>query len=432
MKKLAIILLFIANCYAVTGDINSDGFVNTLDLRIFADEWLTSGTYCDFNSDSIVNFLDFMELAENWQGEMNIPPVVSDMAFDANTYEIKHIPLTATDAESDSLQYYITRDCCDVNSYLQDPASGVGKIEKFNHRLRNDGNTVWFSPDNNETFTFKYKAFDGLQYSNEANCVVDVVVNPLNQLSFDGSGYVTVADSCNFDLMNKRGIAMYVKTHCPKGTLCSKYTSGSAGYIFQLVNGKPTVRLYSTSGLISTVTGTKRIDNGLWQHIGFVYDANGFIRIDIADEATTADNHDYQTTGWIEVSAIDYNNTADFAIGENFKGEIDNIRFYLFTNITGDAYYAYDGYTAQSRSTAGTLVSWGGFTLCPAAIVRFLCDYDGVNNTASQIYDDLANHYTGTISSSTHVKYEPFNPFWMDINVLQYRYKRPTVNIGRD
>jgi hypothetical protein len=521
MKKaiITICLFCTINAYAVIGDINSDGFVDTLDLHIFADEWLTSGTLCDFVDDDMVNFLDFAAFANNWTGDTlspptkaenpmpvnnatnipisqslswcavtatcdvyfgttnpppfvqnqttltyspvlvyntkyywridtqknghtqtgdvwdfttasNVAPVTVNKSVDANTYEIKSITLTAADNENDKLKYYITQGCNDGDAYLQDPASCVGKIKKFPHLLRNNGNTVWLSANAAETLTFQYKAYDGYQYSNEANCVVTVSANPQKQLSFDGSGYVTVADSCDFELINKRGIAMYVKTRSPKGTLCSKYAAGQAGYVFQLINGRPTLRLYSSSGLVSTVTGKRRIDNGLWNNIGFAYDCNGYAEIDINYEAIGNNNYDYTASGWIGVSAIDYNNTANFIIGENFKGEIDNVRVYLFdsyTGYSGDNFYEFRGYVTQTRANAGDLYQWSSFIISPAAIVRFHCDYDGTNNTAAQIYDDLANHYTGAISNSVHCKYEPYNPFWMNMNVLQYRYKKPTV-----
>lgn len=428
MKKIifTICLVFAANIFAVGGDVNSDGVVDPLDLRIFADEWLTTGTLCDFIDDDIVNFLDFAFMAENWSGGLitpNTPPIVADKAVDANTFEIKAITLTATDADQTAswIQYYITRNCQDSDAYLQDPASSVGKILKTPHRLRNRGSEVWLSADAVETLTFKWKAFDGTDFSGEANCVVTVKANPKKQLSFDGSGYVTVADNDNLELVNKRGIALYVKTRSPKGTLVSKYTSGSAGYVFSLVNGKPTLRLYSSSGLVSTVTGTRRVDDGLWNHIGFAYDANGYVEIDINNETVGVyKDFDIEGTAWTEVSAIDYTNSAAFIVGENFKGEIDNVRSYLFTNLTGEGNYEFRGYVSQTRADAGTLDYWGGFTMCPAATIRFHCDYDGVNNTDSQIYDDFANHYTGSISSSAHCKYEPFNNFWMDLNILRW------------
>jgi hypothetical protein len=512
-KKYIILFFFAVNAFGISGDVNNDGKVDTLDLRIFADEWLTSGTLCDFVDDNIVNFRDFAALAENWTGDtlsppskaanpdpangetgvllnqvlswsantascdvyfgtanpppfitnqaamtydptlvynttyywkidtqkngqtetgdvwnfttvINTAPVAANKTIDANAHEIKVITLTATDAESASLKYYITQDCQDSDTYLQDPASGVGKIKKFPHLLRNNGSTVWLSADAVEALTFKWKAFDGWQYSSEATYTINVAANPKKQLSFDGSGYVTIADNANMELIHKRGIAMYVKTRSPKGTLCNKYTSGSAGYIFLLINGKPTLRLYSASGLVSTVTGVRRIDNGQWQHIGFAYDSVGYAEISINNEAVGENNFYYDTTDWIAVTAIDYTNSADFIIGENFKGEIDNVRSYLFDSLTDTDslgnFYEFRGYVTQTRVIAGTLNSWGGFILAPAAIVRFKLDYDGTNNTASQVYDDLANHHIGIINSSAHVKYEPFNEFWMNLNILRW------------
>lgn len=55
------------------GDLSRDCSVDTMDLRIFTEEWLNECDWlnwncrgCDFSSDAIVNFEDFGAMAENW------------------------------------------------------------------------------------------------------------------------------------------------------------------------------------------------------------------------------------------------------------------------------------------------------------------------------------------------------------------------------
>jgi pimeloyl-ACP methyl ester carboxylesterase len=55
----------------VDGDFNHDRSINTLDLAIFADQWLLEKLSFDINHDGIVNFLDFAVFANNWHGDMN-------------------------------------------------------------------------------------------------------------------------------------------------------------------------------------------------------------------------------------------------------------------------------------------------------------------------------------------------------------------------
>jgi len=53
-----------------TGDLNTDGKVDTIDLMLMASEWLKSDSLADIapdpDGDDIVNFIDFAILAENW------------------------------------------------------------------------------------------------------------------------------------------------------------------------------------------------------------------------------------------------------------------------------------------------------------------------------------------------------------------------------
>ncbi|MCK4795555.1 MAG: carboxypeptidase regulatory-like domain-containing protein [Desulfobacteraceae bacterium] len=53
-----------------SANLNGDGIVNMLDVAVFTNQWLQSGSLeADFNQDSNVNFSDWARLAENWLWE---------------------------------------------------------------------------------------------------------------------------------------------------------------------------------------------------------------------------------------------------------------------------------------------------------------------------------------------------------------------------
>ncbi len=53
-----------------SANLNGDGIVNILDVAVFTNQWLQSGSLeADFNQDSSVNFSDWARLAENWLWE---------------------------------------------------------------------------------------------------------------------------------------------------------------------------------------------------------------------------------------------------------------------------------------------------------------------------------------------------------------------------
>lgn len=59
------------NCFEMellTGDLDDSGEVNSVDIAIFADNWLNEGSCnrADLNKDGFVNFLDFAVFADQW------------------------------------------------------------------------------------------------------------------------------------------------------------------------------------------------------------------------------------------------------------------------------------------------------------------------------------------------------------------------------
>jgi hypothetical protein len=69
----------------------------------------------------------------------------------------------------------------------------------------------------------------------------------------------------------------------------------------------------------------------------------------------------------------------------------------------------------QSRETAGDAET---FSIPQQPIVRFKCN----EGTGTVITDDIYSpNLTGTISDSNHVKWIPWNWYWADINVQQYK-----------
>jgi hypothetical protein len=255
--------------------------------------------------------------------------------------------------------------------------------------------------------SFNWKANDGSNDSDGATVTLDVTAHPKDHLSFGKDGIVTIADCNDFDLMGNRGIALFVKTYAVDCNMMSKIESGVGGYSLSLVSGKPTLKLYGSGGLTDTVTYPDAINDGQWYNLGFAYDPNATNnRVWIG----TNENE----TGWTEITEATYSNDANLIVGDGFWWDIDNVRSYTFTEY-GNVFYGWDGFVEisdtgfiQTRQDAGDGNVAFGITVHPAASVRFHCDYDGTNNTTSQIYDDLTNHYTGSINSRRYIRYYPY------------------------
>jgi hypothetical protein len=451
MKKLLLILFcwvsFCPEAYGLIGDVTDDNIVDVNDFGIFCDYWLqapVTDPNCDFNEDGQINFIDFTLLAQNWTGNLHQspqtePPQAIDANFVGYTFITKEISLTAAAGSRPVTGYKIVSVPNDINVYLQDPASGCGKItvNLLPYTLRNHGSTLWLAADNNENFSFTFKATDGLYDSNIATIDVNVLPNPKDCLSFDEQGWISIPDHDKLDLVpptdeetiDGRGIGFCFSTRKPFMGILKKHEAGKAGYEVNLVSGKIVVNIYDVNGIVAMIKSNYRHDNGQWTNVVFAYDGtNNKLEMYIGFGAVISDANFYSEFEFflgddaVSVPSGSYVNDCNLIIGKSnegsYKWEIDAIRSYTL-NYSESSYIIRHLTCFQSREAAGNTL-----TNCPVSIVQFKCNYDGTNNTYTQIYDNKSSHLIGTFNDANHVKYIPQNWYWNDINVQRYRLRR--------
>jgi hypothetical protein len=358
------------------------------------------------------------------------------IAWDGSAAIVCPITLIATDdglpAPPARLKYVITELPVDVNAYLQDPTSG-GQIRidvnNLPYKLSSWGNTVWFATSTVGVATFKFKAYDGELYGVEKTVTVTVSANPKDCLSFDGSGYVTIPDNNMLDIEPNRAIGVCFATRQPFCTLFKKRAAGKGGYEVGLIGGFISARVYDNNGtVVAEQNSFYRYDNGQWANvvIGFnlpsqrleLYTCFGNPMVGNPNWFT-----DYEVyTDYTDDSAASFplnlwpaNNDCNLVVGTGYKYEIDAIRAYTLSMSLAIRSLC----AVQVRSVAGDTESD-----VPTPIVRFKCNYDGTNNTTTQIYDDIsAEHLIGTFDSN-HVRYEPNSvPHWYDSAAFQQHYR---------
>lgn len=400
MRKLILILFALIGASFADTDLNDDCIVNYEDFSIFALDWLHEdpniiNSETDFNSDDVVDLDDLALFASDWLDTSICNPVDSNSIESITTHISSEITLTATDLNNDTLSYIITS--LPAHGYLRDrnnyPCTPISSVP---YTLTGNSNVICYETVSASNTSFNWKANDGTNDSDGATVSLTVTAHPKDHLSFGKDGIVTIADANELDISGNFGFAMFLKTYVSDCNIVSKYEPGVGGWEYKLVSGKPTLLLYGSSGLTDTVTSEYVINDGSWYNVGFVYDPN-----------TTPDRVRLTDSGWESVTTADYTNAADLKVGLGYWWDIDNIRFYTLTTYY-NRFYGYIGIFEQPRDTAGTLYEAFGITVYPGASVRFHCDYDGTNNTSSQIYDDLANHYTGSINSKRYIRYYPY------------------------
>jgi hypothetical protein len=418
MRIVSIIILLATSAFGITGDFNDDHIVNFLDYGTLAVCWQQSVPNIDYpvadlNADGTVDYDDLAIFAYHWLEYdityLNVAPATTNTSATPVTFIVSSVPLTSTDDGlpeiPGKLKYIITS--LPAHGYLQDPISGgQSRITAVPYTLSSWGDDVFFATDTAGADSFQFKTFDGLLYGNTSTVSLTVAANPQDCLSFDGSGSVTVPDNDLLDLVHGRGIAFFVNTRKPYQQVLRKHETGSAGYEFWIVGGKPQLRLFTASSQVAAIPYNFRIDNGRWHHIGFVYDSAGKAEINITDDSQSS-----LESVLLDVPINDYTNACNLIIGGGYKWQIDNIRSYSL-NLT-DVFYGL--YVNQPRATAGDVQLF-----VPTCALRFKCDYDGTNNTSTQIYDDISvGHLIGTFNSSDHVKYIPFYWHWYDSAAFQ-------------
>lgn len=408
MYKFIVLIVLLCSCFAaaIPGDFNSDNRVDLDDLLLFVADWLKETPdivtpAVDMNSDGKVDMADFALFSAEWlKGVLD----AHDGDYEAITHILSKLTLSATGGGTKS---YII-ETLPNRGHLRDPnCFSCPPINSVPYTLKNNGNVVCYESVSGPNATFTWKASDGTFSSNTATATITITPHPRDHLSFGKEGIVTIPDCTEFDLSGNRGIALFIKTWNPDCNILSKHEVGVGGYDLRLVKGKPTFRLFDDSGVVDTVEYADAINDGQWHNLGFAYDPN------VVDNKIWVSTQSFNAE-WVQVTTGDYSNDANLIIGDGFSWDIDNIRSYTFDTYTVITYVwknftdiSYDS-LVQTRQDAGDGNVALGFTIHPIAVVRFHCDFDGVNNTASQIYDDKANNYTGSINSRRYVRYYPY------------------------
>jgi hypothetical protein len=356
-------------------------------------------------------------------------PVASAYAY--IVYPITLIAPGGLSAPPARLKFIVTSLPDDVNAYLQDPVSGgQSRIDANNlpYKLSSWGNTVWFATSTVGITHFHFKAFDGELYSDIKQVDVNTVANPKDCLSFDGQGLM-IPDNNMLDIEPNRAIGVCFATRQPFCTLFKKREAGKGGYEVGLIGGFISARVYDNNGtVVAEQNSFYRYDNGQWANvvIGFnlpsqrleLYTCFGNPMVGNPNWFT-----DYEVyTDYTDDSAASFplnlwpaNNDCNLVVGTGYKYEIDAIRAYTLSMSLAIRSLC----AVQVRSVAGDTESD-----VPTPIVRFKCNYDGTNNTTTQIYDDIsAEHLIGTFDSN-HVRYEPNSvPHWYDSAAFQQHYR---------
>ena len=348
-------------------------------------------------------------------------PVADSCSLSAYTFITKTITLTALDDGQPNppgqLNYIITAEPNDSNCYIQDPASGCGKITAnlLPYTLRNHGNIIWLAANSNETFTFNWKANDGLYDSNIATITTVVSPNPQDCLSFDEQGWVTIPDNNKLDLEPNRGIGVCFATRKPFVGILKKHEAGQAGYEIELVSGKIVATIYDVNGIAATIKSSERYDNGQWTNVVVAYNGTtNFLGMYIGSGLVDSNWYQNSEILWgddaVSVPAGLYSNDCNLIIGKSndaaYKWEIDAIRTYTLD--FSDSFRTLA--CIQSRETAGNTE-----TYVPVPIVRFKCN-EGAGTT---ITNDKDPNLIGVFSDSNNVRWLPSNWYWSDINILR-------------
>lgn len=325
------------------------------------------------------------------QSNKPTPPVANDSSTGILQYVPTNITIRAQDDGEPNvpgkLRYIITDLPDDPNSYLQDPASGAGRITSVPYTLSTHGNVVRYYADVNGMDSFSWKAND---YGTDANSgdsnvvTVDVNVfpNPKDCLYFDGTGgTIEFPDSNYFDLItvieespwgteySGMGIDFWVKTSRPFQGICKKREASGKGWQLDMVSGKLRFQLYNDSNeLIIECADDIRIDNGKWSEAGFFFnhDLNGIqitLNSALGYDVGVAVYGGSATGEWVASGTpnpfvftdfndpnVSYANDANLVFGltdyGNYKGCIDKLR--TFTGIADPM-----GLTAITQGLSG-------------------------------------------------------------------------------
>lgn len=341
--------------------------------------------------------------------KVNVAPTATDGTLSVTTYIVGTSSLVATDSDAypSSLAYYIT--AVPTQGYIRDNSGVVITASMLPKKMQSS--KYCYETINSGSDHFHFKAYDGALYSDEKQITITSTANPKDCLSFSGLGTVTIPDNDLLDMVDGRGIVINFKTPNPNGGLLYKRDTGKPGYEIKMVGGHLVFNIYDASGIVGTLTSLEKYNTDKWCGVQLIYDSpNNMFWITTATEPASYDWYaaveTYEPTGYpgITVPVGTYANDCNLIVGKDitsfYKWEIDALRSY--SSITGNVFYQIA--VLQQRTIGGDSTLFA-----PIPVLRFKCNYDGTNNTITQIYDDIsAGHAIGTINNSLYVRYYPF------------------------
>lgn len=363
----------------------------------------TAGKVNDVNIASTTVLMD-----ANYTVQVNfifMPPVIvnqisaNDVNVSVYTAEATSINFVADDNDGDILAYKIAS--LPTHGTLTDMSIGAGFIFSVPYTILNPKlNYANYQSEPNYigSDSFTYKVSDDINDSNIATVSITVVSNPLDNLSFDGQGYVTVPDSNYLEFGDTFTFALWLKTKWSYGGIVSKRNTSGAGFILKLVDGVPVVCFYDANGNEKTITGVsggiegfsgiqERIDTGEWVHLAITHDSNStvvYVNSEIVGYANSV------------FPGVSFSNTSNLKIGVDggqcFKGELDRISWY---DTALGIFGVFCAYTLEGRNEED-----GGLFVVPAYTTRF-----NFNEGSGFDVNDMTHNLTGVINDLNHVKW---------------------------
>jgi len=347
-NRYLIILLFLSSvCFAVVGDFDSDGIVGANDVNTFTDYWLASPVAdpnCDLDEDGSVNFIDFAMMAQNYAGGLTSSPHVNTEPTipappDINTpvFEDYYCTLTGNDADGDELTYIIT--ALPAHGWLYDPvdwSTGPLFASSLPYVVGNVDNTIVYRGSDVGLDSFDYKVFDGEAYSSNATVDVNLVVNSLDSLTFDGSNYAVFDDNDIYDCVDGFGLVFFYRTTKSDCVILNKISNGT-GYSASLVGGYFRVNFYYNNQLVvSKQSFAPRTDTGRW-YVGSISYNNGASAM---WQYAVENDEGWDVGQDFTIPVHDYTNDANMYIAKTdvgywYEGEFDRLRFYDGANGIG-------------------------------------------------------------------------------------------------
>jgi len=404
MKRIIFYILFLlclpTMAFAVDGDVTGDGEVDITDFTIFIDYWLQSPVAdpnCDFNEDGSINFIDYAIMAGNWTAKFpvsqepnNVAPVVENIndAW-AYTAEIQSINLVGSDSDSgpNSKLYYKIASL-PSHGKLTDVSVGAAILQSAPYTLLSPISVITYKSDSGYTGmdSFTYQAYDGDLDSNTATVDVNVISNPLDNLTFNGQGYITVPDANELEFDDDFAFALWLKTEWPYSGIIRKRGSSGAGFELKIIDGRPAAYFYDANDNEKVVIGIPeyKINTGEWVHLSVSHSST----------ATSIYVDSDQVASRNDIPAISFANSGDLIIGSSgdkpFKGELDRISWYSTAKDGIDAAFLY----IEDRDGAD------GGLFVPAYYTRF-----NFNEGAGTDVNDMTWGLTGTVNNSNYVQW---------------------------